>query len=126
MCSGALTGGVLHIVTIRLPYVLSPCTPDQLVSWTGPDRSKCRYIWPGIQLAETIDTLESIALAAVDPTHPLHPIASIVASVMLLLVLLTRFVRQSRRPGVVFLCFMKSIKWPEDVDIKLFVYCDIG
>ncbi|VDB95773.1 unnamed protein product [Peniophora sp. CBMAI 1063] len=74
-------------------------------------------------------------MPAVDPTYPLYPIACLLASAMLLLVMLTSFVRQSWNLGVAFLCFwlffevltagINAIIWTDNVDIRLYVYCDI-
>ena len=74
--------------------------------------------------------------AAADPTYPLYPIACILSAIMLLLVLLTSFVRRSWNLGVAFLCFwlflenltggINAVLWSDNIDIKLYVYCDIG
>lgn len=55
---------------------------------------------------------------------------------ILLLVLMTSFIRQSWNLGVTFLCFWLFLElvtatasatvWFDNVDIKLYVYCDIG
>ncbi|KAI0030274.1 GPCR fungal pheromone mating factor, partial [Vararia minispora EC-137] len=70
-----------------------------------------------------------------DPTYPLLPVASITSSALLLLLLTTNFIRQSWNLGVTFLSFwlfcelltigINAIIWTDNVDIKLYVYCDI-
>ena len=76
------------------------------------------------------------AMGAADPTYPLYPIATIVAATLLLLLLVSSFVRQSWNLGLAFLCFwmflenltggINAIIWSDNVDVKLYVYCDIG
>lgn len=75
-------------------------------------------------------------MTAVDPTYPLLPIASFLSAAMLFLVLLTGFIHRNLNLGVGFLCFWlllgalangtNFIIWSDNVEIKLYVYCDIG
>ena len=75
-------------------------------------------------------------MAAADPTYPLLAVAHCSAAVMMVLVLLTSFVRHNWNLGLTFLCFWLFIEsiadgvgcilWPDNADIKHYVYCDIG
>ncbi|KZV66429.1 fungal pheromone STE3G-protein-coupled receptor [Peniophora sp. CONT] len=74
-------------------------------------------------------------MAADDPSYPLYPLACIISAIMLLLILVTNTIRQNWNLGVIFLCVwiffdnvtnaINAIAWSDNVDIKLYVYCDI-
>ena len=75
-------------------------------------------------------------MAAVDPTYPLYSIICVLSSVSLLFVLLTSVIRHKWNLGVTFLCFwlffenltyaVNAVLWSDNVDVKHYVYCDIG